>query len=315
MITFSNGRKIQYFVASGALAFDTKGWPWEWLLVWLGLIDRTLFGIAIKSLTKNKLKGNLRWWKPWECVKLIIGGAVNKVGLTNLGFEWWMTQVAPKLDFVKYNIIVSLVGTEEELIYMVKRLNALNIVAIEINESCPNTGHPAEDTKAVIRKLKAVKKHSRHPVILKTSADQDGVALAEGLLGIIEAMSFNTLAWAKVFPGVRSPLWKLEKKVGGGGGGVSGKELQKHNWPFMKKIHEAVPGMPLIASSIMEYGDFSRADGFGCSAYSLGTIFLPDHPVWFKPWTIFTNPCKVTFIVQKHMEEQIDKSAAAIMYK
>ena len=59
MITFSNGRKIQYFVASGALAFDTKGWPWEWLLVWLGLIDRTLFGIAIKSLTKNKLKGNL----------------------------------------------------------------------------------------------------------------------------------------------------------------------------------------------------------------------------------------------------------------
>jgi len=63
------------------------------------------------------------------------------------------------------------------------------------------------------------------------------------------------------------------------------------------------------------FHDFGRADSFGCSAYSFGTIFLPDHPVWFKPWTIFTNPCKVTFIVQKHMEEQIDKSAAAIMYK
>jgi len=194
------------------LAFDTKGWPWEWLLVWLGLIDRTLFGIAIKSLTKNKLKGNLRWWKPWECVKLIIGGAVNKVGLTNPGFEWWMTKVAPKLDFVKYNIIVSLVGTEEELIYMVKRLNALNIAAVEINESCPNTGHPAEDTKAVTRKLKAVKEHSRHPVILKTSADQDGVALAEGLLGSLKGCLSIRLLGRRFFPACVAHCGSSRKK-------------------------------------------------------------------------------------------------------
>ncbi len=89
MIALSNDHVFTYMVASGALAFDGKGWPWERPLVWSGLIKPELFTVVIKSLTRNPRPGNLRWWKPWTCVRLIPGGAVNKVGLTNPGIEWW----------------------------------------------------------------------------------------------------------------------------------------------------------------------------------------------------------------------------------
>lgn len=301
MITFSNGRKIQYFVASGALAFDCKGWFWERLLVLFGFIDIRLFGLRIKSLTLPPRKGYLRWLKVWECFRQIIGGAVNKIGLKNPGHSWWMSEVAPNLDFENLNIIMSLYGNEDEIVTMIRRSNHLNLTAFELNVSCPNTGCAKDATEAIIKTARAAKKESRHPLILKISADQDGVTLARALLGIVEAFDFNTLEWSKVFPGIQSPLHRLEKKVGGGGGGVSGRPLQKHNWPFMKKIHEAVPEMPLIASSIMEYDDLARADSYGASAYSFGTIFLPDYPVWLKPWTIITNPCKATRIARRHM--------------
>lgn len=301
MITFSNGRKIQYFVASGALAFDGKGWVWEWILVWLGLIKRELFGIVTKSLTLEPRKGNLRWWKPWDCVRLIAGGAVNKVGLTNPGFYWWWHKVAPKLDFKKYDIIVSLYGTEPEIVTMARDLNGFELAAIEINRSCPNDADNKQKAAAfIVSTCKAACEASRHPVIVKVAADQDCVTIAQELVGTVEAMSFNSLDYEKVFPGSKSPLHRLQKRVGGSGGGVSGKPLQAFNWTVMERVHQAVPTMPLIASSIMEFEDLAKVRALGSSAESFGTIHLPDAR-WWKFWTWFTNPCKPTKIVMKDM--------------
>jgi len=308
MIVFSDGRKVNYFIASGALAFDGKGWFWERLQVWLGWIKRSLFAITLKSLTLPPRKGNLRWWKPWECVRLILEGAVNKVGLTNPGFYKWLKKTAPKLDFKSQNIIISLFGTLEEILEMVAHLNGAQfkgLLAIELNVSCPNTGHAKDAADAVIATVKTIREKTDHDLILKISADQDGVAIAKELVGVIVAISFNTLAFSKVFPDRRSPLHRLEKRVGGGGGGVSGRPLQAHNWPFMKSIHDAVPEMQLIASSIMEFSDIDRAKSYGASAFSFGTIHLPYHKWWLKPWTIFTNPCKATRIVKRDMRQRM----------
>src|SRR6185369_4551400 len=104
MIMLSNGHKFEYMAASGALAYNGKGWLWERPLVGLGLIEPRLFTIVIKTLTRKPRKGNLRWWKPWTCVRLIPGGSVNKVGLTNPGIDWWCWEVAPTIDFKKLSI-------------------------------------------------------------------------------------------------------------------------------------------------------------------------------------------------------------------
>ena len=297
-ITLSNGHVFRYMIASGALAFDGMGWLWERPLVWLGLIRLELFTIVVKTLTLKPRAGNLRWWKPWECVCLIAGGAVNKVGLTNKGFYWWCEKVAPKINCKKYHIVVSIFGDKEELIEMATELNRFAwLVGIEVNYSCPNTGHAIPFAEAVIDSVKAVVQVSKHPVIVKVSVDQDYVAIARGLKGIAEAVSINSVPWKIAFPnGEQSPLRKL-----GGGGGVSGKPAQKYNWKAVKELYED-GSLPVIGPSIMEYGDIYEVRKQGAVAVSFGTIHLPDYPVWHKPWTVFTNPLKPTRFVERDIE-------------
>jgi dihydroorotate dehydrogenase len=299
-IKLSNGHILIWVVASGALAFDGKGWLWERALVWLGLIQPELFSVTIKSLTRHPRRGNLRWWKPWECVRLIPDdGAVNKIGLTNPGIEWWCREIGPRLDYKRQAIIGSIFGEANELVEMAEMLNRFDLVALEVNVSCPNTGHAMEESRIVINSVRAVKAVSRHPIIVKVSVSQSYLEIARGLAGIAEAISINSVPWQIAFPnGEQTPLWPLEKRVGGGGGGVSGKPAQKHNWAAVKAL--ASQGLiPVIGPSVMEFEDMTRLRRLGAEAISFGTIHLPDYPVWKTPWTIFTNPCKPTRFVEK----------------
>jgi dihydroorotate dehydrogenase (NAD+) catalytic subunit len=278
MITLSNGHAFQYMVASGALGFDGRGWPWERPLVWSGHIKSELFTVVIKTLTRHPRKGNLRWWKPWECVRLIPGGSVNKVGLTNRGVEWWCKNVGPKLDFKKFPLVASIYGeSDQELLESTEMLNRFRFVGMEVNRSCPNTGH-AETTLAVIESVKAVKRICNFPIVVKASVSQNVLEIARGLEGVAEAVSLNSVPWDMAFPGQRSPLWKLEKRVGGGGGGVSGKPAQAHNWKAVSQLltdHR----LPVIAPDIMDHGDLRFLKSQLCpDAYSFGAIHLR------KPW-------------------------------
>ncbi len=299
MISFSNGHSFEYMIASGALAFDGKGWPWERPLVWFGCIDPKLFTVVIKTLTLRPRVGNLKWYKPWECVRLIPGGSVNKVGLTNPGIDWWCNKVAPTINFSKFPIVGSIFGEEGQLWKMALMLNRFNLVGLEVNPSCPNTGHVLETTETVVAHVKAVRRVSRHPIIVKVSVDQDYLGIAKGLEGTAEVISLNSVPWKTAFPdGQQSPLSLLEKKVGGGGGGVSGKPAQKQNWDAVEKL--AAQGlMPVIAPSIMEFDDMARVRVLGAKAVSFGAIHLPSHPFWMQPWTLFSNPCKPTAFVRK----------------
>lgn len=100
------------------MGFDGRGWFWEWPLVWLGLIKLKLFTIILRTLTREPRpypKSNLSWirpwtwlpFSPWSCVRLILGGAVNKVGLWNPGIDYWCEEIAPKMDFEKNAFIAS----------------------------------------------------------------------------------------------------------------------------------------------------------------------------------------------------------------
>ncbi|MES2315739.1 MAG: hypothetical protein V4486_03345 [Patescibacteria group bacterium] len=284
MIPLSNGHELENVTASGSLGFRGKGWWWEWLLVWLGFIDPKLFTNFIRTLTfEPRLYpvSNLSWIRPWtwlpfsprSCVRLLPnGGAANKVGLYNPGYEWWCKEVGPKLDFKKVKLAASIFGTEEHLVIMTKRLNGFDFVAIEVNVSCPNTDH-ATQTATIIRSVKAVKAMTNLPVIVKVSVDQDYLAIAEGLKGIAEAISLNSVPWKLAFPdGTESPLAKIGKE-GTGGGGVSGKPAQMLNWAAVFKL-SCLGALPVIAPSIMEYDDVARAYDLGAKAVSFGAIHL-----------------------------------------
>lgn len=302
MITLSNGHEFEYMVASGALAYDGKGWPWERPLVAVGLIKPQLFTVVTKTLTRLPRKGNLRWWKPWECVRSMEGGSVvNKVGLTNPGIDWWCNTIGPTVDSNKIPLAVSIDGNQHELVEMADMLNAFDLVALEINASCPNTGHPMNDIRTVVDNVKAVKAVSRFPIIIKVSVAQDYCEIVEQLEDVAEAVALNSVPYEIAYraSGTKSPLSSLEKKVGGGAGGVSGKAAQKHNWAAVVDLALGTHAMPVIAPSIMNYDDIEAVRSLGARAFSFGAIHLPSYPVLRKPWTIFTNPCKPTRFVER----------------
>lgn len=310
MIKLSNEHSFTYMVASGALAFDGKGWPWEKPLVWFGLIDPRLFTVVCKTVTLEPRNGNLRWWKPTQCVKTIPGGVVNKVGLTNPGFDWWCRKIGEKANRKKQPLVASVWGKPKEVGIMLQAMNNFDLVAVEVNDSCPNTGDDLDNTQASIDLGLLACATSTHPVIHKVSVTQDYVSIIRGLSKAIEAVSINSVPWELAFPSFptkKSPLTSL-----GGGGGVSGRPAQEKNWEAVSSLSFNVPEVPVIGPSIMEYEDLGKLKGLGASAYSFGAIHLPDHPWWRSPLSIFANPCKPTRIVERHRLEIIRNRAALL---
>jgi dihydroorotate dehydrogenase len=241
---------------------------------------------------------------PWTCVKLIPGGAVNKVGLTNKGIDWWLNEVVPNIDFKRYKIIVSLYGkTDHEITALIRKTSHLDICGYEVNVSCPNSGHAQGEAGQVIEIVREAHCKTILPLIVKVSVAQDYLAIADGLRGVAQAISLNTVPWEKAFPGKRSPLWRLQNKLeptlgpgGGGGGGVSGKPAQNFNWPAVKMLANQ-GALPVIAPDLMEYGDIDRVQNLGASAFSFGTIHMPSS--YWQPWTLVTNPLKPTQFVER----------------
>lgn len=291
MIELSNGHRFEFVAASGALAFDGRGWPWEWPLRWVGLIDPRLFTIVIKTVFPEKWKGNLRWSHPWSVLKFIsekgeainpilalsrphlIRGVVNTIGLTNPGFDNWLERDYPIICRYGYKIIFSITEPDGKIngcIEITKRLNGLkNVVGIEYNASCPNIDPTLlENAEMVIENCYAIKKVTEYPLLLKLSFVQPYLQIAKKVEGVVEAISINSVPWKVVFGEKPSPLAKY------GGGGVSGKVAQPWTWKMAATLARETL-IPVIGASIWEYNDIWRLKTLGASAFHFGAIFLP----------------------------------------
>ena len=279
MIRLSNGHEFSYMAASGALGSDGKGYPHEWPLRWIGLIDPSLFTVVAKTVTYNPRKGNLRWHKPWGCVRLLHQGVVNSVGLTNKGIKWWCEEKGILADRKKIPLVGSILSDNiYELVEMATMMNDFDLVALEINASCPNTeGDLLQNTEKVIRGCLAVKEVSRFPLILKVSVVHDVRLIFAGMdEEDIEAISINSVPWAVIFPDKKSPLARL------GGGGVSGKVAQSYTWGLVKDL-VYLTSIPVIGPSVWDYKDMQELRDIGAKAISFGSVFLryPWRPTQF----------------------------------
>lgn len=263
MIVFSNGHRFEYMAASGALGFDGKGWPWEQPWRWIRLLKPGLFTSVIKTLTLKPTQGNPKW----QCVRLIPGGVVNAVGLTNPGIDWWCKEIGPSVDSKKIPLIASIFGEPKELAEMARMLNYFDLVGLEINASCPNTRKDfLVNTEKIIESCEVVRLISRFPVILKLSVVHDIKNIVDRVEGI-EAFSINSVPWQVIFPEKRSPLAHL------GGGGVSGKIAQPFTWALVGEIAR-LTSIPVIGPSVWDFGDLEKVRNLGAKAISFGSIHL-----------------------------------------
>ena len=167
MIQLSNGHCFEYMAASGALAFNGKGWPWEWPLRKVGLLDPSLFTVVIKTLTYEPRRGNLRWYWPFGCIRFLprfinCRGTLNSVGLTNPGIKWWCRKIGPTVNSQKIPLVGSILSDNiDELVLMAAMLNYFDLIALEFNASCPNVPEDLlGNTQFMIDGCRAVRKFS-----------------------------------------------------------------------------------------------------------------------------------------------------------
>ena len=297
MIDLSNGHSFEFMTASGALAFDGRGWWWDWPFVWTNRLDTSLFTKVIKSLTRHEKEGNRRWYDilGCGCVRFIKDGTINAVGLTNPGISWWMENVAPHVTR-EMNLVGSIFGDDKELVEMARRMDKVALVALEVNYSCPNTGHMSKDIEPLVRAVKLVDDATHHPVIIKLSVAQPYVAIVQELKGIAEAVSLNSVPASIFFydKSVISPLHCL------GGGGISGKAAQFWNWKAVEEL-AADGSLPVIGPSPWCYEDIGRLFNLRAKAVSFGAVHIPN---FWKPWT-WRNPTKPTRWVRRWEREEL----------
>ncbi len=259
--------------ASGALAWDGRGWPWEWPLRWTGLLDPELFTIVVKTLTRQPRTGNLRWSHPWSVVKNKKAGVVNAIGLTNPGIDWWIEKIAPRIP-EKYKLIASIEANDEkDTVEMVQKLQGTPVLGVELNFSCPNTpDREASSAEKITKIARHAARVSSLPILIKLSYTHDYLKLAKDLETDpkIEAVSINSIPWNLVYPETPSPLARY------GGGGVSGKIIQSFTWKMVQEI-STISRIPVIGPSVWEYEDVERLKTLGARAISFGSVFVR-HP-------------------------------------
>lgn len=277
MITFSNGHRLIFACASGALAFNGKGWWFEQPFRWLGLLNPKAFTVVAKTVTFQPIQGNYKTFSPWTCIRLIrkngMKGLVNAVGLTNGGIDQWITRDYKEAKRMGYTISASVKpDTSYQAILMGNSLNPLDLAYVEVNVSCPNVVNNPE-LVSIVRELR---NSCNHPLVLKLSLDQVNEHFVKETEKFVDAYhAINTIPWDAVFPNTISPIEKYSHKKKGG---VSGDYIKESAIRSVKNI-KSWSSKPVIGGGgifcLQDVFDFEHA---GAEAFSLGTCFT------LSPW-------------------------------
>ncbi len=180
-------------------------------------------GIGTKGLTRHPRAGN----KPPRIAETP-SGILNSVGLQNPGVEYFAEHIMPELAREDTHIIANMSGnTIEEYCEMAEILSETDAAIIEVNISCPNVKHGGlafgTDCNTVYELTKAVKTHSKKPIVVKLSpnvtsitdiaksAEQggaDGLSLINTLLGMVIDVNTRRPILANNMGGLSGPAVK-----------------------------------------------------------------------------------------------------------
>lgn len=280
-----NGIKIKnrIWLAAGAAGYG-QGWPYEKPFIQLGLIDFAVFGAVVsKTLTSEPRQGNYMdpfefWEKPlfWhychifskerkKVLRKIPGGWLNNLSWWNVGIDHWIEKIYPKLAGI--SIIPSIGGfVEDDFTTLIRKLNPLEIAAIEINISCPNVEYSlAENPSELVKIFSFCKESSRHPLIVKLGADSDYLRIARiaAYCGFNAVSAINSLAAL--------------------GGGYSGSGIKPIALKAVQELKRATR-LPVIGGGgISSWKDCAEFFEAGADAVTLGSGFLSPVRFW-KLW-------------------------------
>jgi dihydroorotate dehydrogenase (NAD+) catalytic subunit len=235
-----------------------------------------LGAITAKSVSPEPWAG-----KPAPRLHVTASGMVNAVGLQGPGMDAWLAHDLPALRATGARVIASVWGhTVEDFARATKMLDGADVVAVEVNASCPNLHSPeqggiwAHDARATAAVVRAVRDATALPVFAKLSpnvTDLTEIARAAVDAGADGLTLVNTVLALVIDAETRRPV------LGGGGGGLSGPAIKPIALRAVRTVTRALPDVPVIGTGGVQRGvDAVEMLLAGAHAVAVGTANFRD---------------------------------------
>lgn len=241
-----------------------------------------LGAVVVKSLLPIPWAGNAS-----IRVHQTASGMINSVGLQGPGIAVWAAEDLPALIEAGASVVVSIWGRSveeyEEAAGMVANLPE-EVVAVEVNISCPNTekgnelfAHSVDATSAVLSATSGANRPRWAKLSPNAGPLLTPVAKA-AIQGGAEALTVsNTYLGLSVDPLTRRP------RLGNGAGGVSGPAIHPLAVKAVAEVHRALPTAPIVAAGgVATVDDVVEFALVGASAVQVGTMNFADPRTCFR---------------------------------
>lgn len=258
-------------------ASGTFGYGWEYN----DFVDfNRLGGIVVKATTGSHREGN-----PYPRMAETPKGMLNAIGLQNKGVDYFISEIYPKIKDFPTRIVVNVSGsTVEEYEAVAEKINELeNILAIELNISCPNVkeggmafGTSCASAQAVTR---AVRKLYSKTLIVKLSPNVTSIT---EIAKSVEDEGADCLSLINTLLGMAIDAEKRTPVLSTITGGLSGPAIKPVALRMAWQVRKAVK-IPLIGiGGIATAADAIEFMLAGATAVQVGTANFIDPSVTMK---------------------------------
>ena len=234
----------------------------------------SLGAVVVKSLLPEPWAGN-----PAPRVHATDAGMINSVGLQGPGIEAWLEDDLPRLRRAGARVVCSIWGRSvEEYAKGASMLAGADVVAVEVNLSCPNThagralfAHDERATEEVMDATSA----AGVPRWAKLSPNTDrlvDIAAAARRGGADAVTLVNTVMAMALDDDGRPRLGSGER-----GGGLSGPAIHPIAVRCVHDVHAAHPDLPIIGvGGVRDARTASELLAAGATAIQVGTATFAD---------------------------------------
>jgi dihydroorotate dehydrogenase (NAD+) catalytic subunit len=237
----------------------------------------TLGAVVVKSLHAEPWEGN-----PPLRITETTAGVLNSVGLQGPGVDAWLAQDLPPLLATGARVVASIwgrsVGEYEKAAALLADAPA-EVVAVEVNLSCPNTESGRDlyaHDPAATREVMAATAGCGRPRWAKLSPNTSALPAiaAAAHEGGAEAVTLvNTVLGMAIDPDTR----RFRLGSGPRGGGLSGPAIHPVAVRAVFDVHRALPELPIVGvGGVASGADAAELLLAGASAVQVGTATFVD---------------------------------------
>ncbi|MDD9369690.1 MAG: dihydroorotate dehydrogenase [Acidimicrobiales bacterium] len=237
----------------------------------------SLGAVVVKSLHAEPWPGN-----PPLRVHETTAGMINSVGLQGPGVEAWLDDDLPALVATGARVVASIWGRSVDEYRRAADLLAAappEVVAVEVNLSCPNTesgrdlfAHSVDATRAVLGATAGCGRPRWAKLSPNTSHLTD-IAIAAHAAGAEAVTLVNTVLGMAIDPETR----RFRLGSGPRGGGLSGPAIHPVAVRAVYDVHQAAPDLPIVGvGGVARGADAAELLLAGATAVQVGTATFAD---------------------------------------